>query len=447
MAKVYTKRIAPRGPEHRPTRSSKRRERRGSADARRDGRWRAGGGRFAVRGGPLRGAHVPGAGRCRHRARGPCRQHRVLGGRHRPDGGLAGGALVPGWGPGRGEGGRVHRRLPADPGSGHPGRPVRAGQDRDPRRHGPRPAPGRLDRLDDPRGRGRPQRGRLRPPGRDRHRRRPRPATRELPQGPQGLPEAGGPGLRRGPRADDLRQLGQPARHDQRDRGAVPRLDRCRALLRRVLLHRGQRRHPDRVGHGRQLVRAKRVPQGGVLLGAGLVGRGLRRLLPDRRPQRRVGRGQGGVARTEPEGTCQITFATMRDQGAEAIVYMGYGYSTFHFARAFKALGWDPPRFMGTAFMFYSNSQRMGRGPRGLARRRPVGGGRSQPQLQRDARAVRGEVRARLPQRRRGPRLRHGTRRHAGDRQRQHRRCPRRSRPASSGSSGCPAPTAGRAAT
>ncbi|WP_052711131.1 hypothetical protein [Pseudofrankia sp. DC12] len=46
----------------------------------------------------------------------------------------------------------------------------------------------------------------------------------------------------------------------------------------------------------------------------------------------------------------------MRAQGAEAIVYMGYGYSTFHFAAAFKALGWGPPRFMGTAFMFYSNS-------------------------------------------------------------------------------------------
>jgi ABC-type branched-subunit amino acid transport system substrate-binding protein len=48
--------------------------------------------------------------------------------------------------------------------------------------------------------------------------------------------------------------------------------------------------------------------------------------------------------------------AAMRDRGAEALVYMGYGYSTFHFAAGFKALGWDPPRFMGTAFMFYSNS-------------------------------------------------------------------------------------------
>ncbi|MDN3357615.1 ABC transporter substrate-binding protein [Actinomadura sp. DC4] len=57
--------------------------------------------------------------------------------------------------------------------------------------------------------------------------------------------------------------------------------------------------------------------------------------------------------------------AVMRDQGAQAIVYMGYGYSTFHFADAFRALEWDPPRFMGTAFMFYSNSNRWAEGLEG----------------------------------------------------------------------------------
>jgi branched-chain amino acid transport system substrate-binding protein len=57
--------------------------------------------------------------------------------------------------------------------------------------------------------------------------------------------------------------------------------------------------------------------------------------------------------------------ATMRDQQAGAIVYMGYGYSTFHFARAFRALEWDPPRFMGTAFMFYSNSNAWAEGLEG----------------------------------------------------------------------------------
>lgn len=57
--------------------------------------------------------------------------------------------------------------------------------------------------------------------------------------------------------------------------------------------------------------------------------------------------------------------AAMREQGAEAIVYMGYGYSTFHFAAAFKALDWDPPRFMGAAFMFYSNTNAWAEGLEG----------------------------------------------------------------------------------
>ena len=57
--------------------------------------------------------------------------------------------------------------------------------------------------------------------------------------------------------------------------------------------------------------------------------------------------------------------ATMRSNGAQAVVYMGYGYSTFHFARAFKALDWDPPRFMGTAFMFYSNTNEWAKGLEG----------------------------------------------------------------------------------
>jgi ABC-type branched-subunit amino acid transport system substrate-binding protein len=61
----------------------------------------------------------------------------------------------------------------------------------------------------------------------------------------------------------------------------------------------------------------------------------------------------------------QRDLAAVRAQGAEAIVYMGYGYSTFHFAEAFRELGWDPPRFMGTAFMFYSNSNKWAEGLEG----------------------------------------------------------------------------------
>src|SRR6476646_1463984 len=57
--------------------------------------------------------------------------------------------------------------------------------------------------------------------------------------------------------------------------------------------------------------------------------------------------------------------ALMRDLGVEGLYYGGYGYATFHFAEAFKALDWDPPRVMGTAFMFYSNSNAWAEGLEG----------------------------------------------------------------------------------
>jgi ABC-type branched-subunit amino acid transport system substrate-binding protein len=55
----------------------------------------------------------------------------------------------------------------------------------------------------------------------------------------------------------------------------------------------------------------------------------------------------------------------MRDLGVETIYYGGYGYATFHFAKAFAELDWDPPRVMGTAFMFYSNSNAWAEGLEG----------------------------------------------------------------------------------
>ena len=55
----------------------------------------------------------------------------------------------------------------------------------------------------------------------------------------------------------------------------------------------------------------------------------------------------------------------MREDGITGIYYGGYGYSTFHFAAAFKELDWDPPRVMGTAFMFYSNTNKWAEGLEG----------------------------------------------------------------------------------
>jgi branched-chain amino acid transport system substrate-binding protein len=57
--------------------------------------------------------------------------------------------------------------------------------------------------------------------------------------------------------------------------------------------------------------------------------------------------------------------ALMRELGVEGIYYGGYGYATFHFAEALRALDWDPPRVMGTAFMFYSNSNKWAEGLEG----------------------------------------------------------------------------------
>ncbi len=61
----------------------------------------------------------------------------------------------------------------------------------------------------------------------------------------------------------------------------------------------------------------------------------------------------------------QDDLALMRDLGVEGVYYGGYGYATFHFAEAFRALDWDPPRVMGTAFMFYSNSNAWAEGLEG----------------------------------------------------------------------------------
>jgi ABC-type branched-subunit amino acid transport system substrate-binding protein len=59
------------------------------------------------------------------------------------------------------------------------------------------------------------------------------------------------------------------------------------------------------------------------------------------------------------------SLAQMRDLGTEAVAHVGYGYSTIHYAQAFRELDWDPPRIMDTAFMFYSNSNEWAAGLEG----------------------------------------------------------------------------------
>ena len=103
------------------------------------------------------------------------------------------------------------------------------------------------------------QRGRVgAEPDRTRRRRCPRLAARELSQGHQGLRVVGRPGLRRDPRSADLRQQHHLAVDGRPHRRAGHRLDRCAPVRQRLLLHRGQRRHP----HRRRDVRQLAVPEG-----------------------------------------------------------------------------------------------------------------------------------------------------------------------------------------
>jgi ABC-type branched-subunit amino acid transport system substrate-binding protein len=57
--------------------------------------------------------------------------------------------------------------------------------------------------------------------------------------------------------------------------------------------------------------------------------------------------------------------ALMRELGTDGLYYGGYGYASYHFGPALRELAWDPPRVMGTAFMFYSNTNTWGGGIEG----------------------------------------------------------------------------------
>ena len=177
----------------------------------------------------VRGPDVRRTDRSGHR---PARPGRLVGHPRHPElprgrGRRAGQHLVPRRRLGQGQGRAGHHHLPAHPRPPDPGRRLRAGEDRDPHRHGSQPAAGRLDRPHHPGHRGRPQRGDLLPgPDPAGHRRRPGPAPRELPQGHRRLPLAGRAGLRGGARPDDLGQLAGAPGHGQRAGRGLHRLDR-----------------------------------------------------------------------------------------------------------------------------------------------------------------------------------------------------------------------------
>ena len=277
-----------------------------------------------------------------------------------------------------------------------------------------------------------------------RHRRRPRPAARELPQGHRRLPLAGRAGLRRRARPDDLGQLAAccrtrptssawPASAGPAPTGS-PR-EYCFTVangdiptegvdVRPVAARPGPR---ARSGcSGRQGRRARTTPTTSATPRI--------QLGPDDHPR--------GEARAQPARAWRTTSPTMRELGAEGIYYGGYGYATFHFAEAFKALDWDPPRVMGTAFMFYSNSNAWAEGLEGWHGVDQLGEDGANPNY--NAMVERFEKRfgRSTAQRRRRAGLRHRPRRHPRHRQRRHP-APEQVKEGWSASAGCRPPTAG----
>ena len=49
-------------------------------------------------------------------------------------------------------------------------------------------------------------------------------------------------------------------------------------------------------------------------------------------------------------GTVEAALRVLRDAKASALVHCGFGFGVLHVNPTLEALGWDPPRFMGTAF-------------------------------------------------------------------------------------------------
>ena len=147
---------------------------------------------------------------------------------------------------------------------------------------------------------------------------------------------------------------------------AVHRLDRLRPVRRRVLLHGRQRRHPHRValwarsGASRTATRrsassgssARRAPT--TATGSGTAAQP--------RPRDRRHR---APARPNPVGIAGEPGHDARPRRGRRSSTWATGTPRSTSSAAFKALGWDPPRFMGTAFMFYSNTNEWAEGLEG----------------------------------------------------------------------------------
>lgn len=55
---------------------------------------------------------------------------------------------------------------------------------------------------------------------------------------------------------------------------------------------------------------------------------------------------------TQTPDDLESSVVALRDSGADALAYMGFGYPTIFLGAIFAKLGWDPPRIMTTAIQF-----------------------------------------------------------------------------------------------
>ena len=162
-----------------------------------------------------------------------------------------------------------------------------------------------------------------------------------------------------------------------------------------------------------------RLPQGRHVLGAGQLRQGLRRLLPRHRAAARAAGRARGEARAQPEGARRRPAHDARPRRRDDLLRR-LRLRDVPLRGGVQGARLGPAAGDGHRVHVLFELQRVGRGPRGLARRRPARRGRRQRQLQRHGRALREALRPHHAQRGRGARLRHRPRRHPRHRQRRH---------------------------
>ncbi len=98
-----------------------------------------------------------------------------------------------------------------------------------------------------------------------------------------------------------------------------------------------------------QLIAKRGITSVGVLIEQSVPGESYARSF--RSAARRMGvriAAEEWIAQTAQDASAPVQ--ALRDAGAEGLVHCGFGFGVVGVQAALRAIGWDPPRFMGTAF-------------------------------------------------------------------------------------------------